>query len=395
MKRIVGYLGLIVLVALVLVGCGPSQQNTPSTVQALDLVSPVPVATYSQTDPVPTSQPVEGLEDTLEAVYRQVEPSVVNIQVVLTSPPTRGAQSSTPQQALGSGFVWDDQGHIVTNNHVVSGTQQISVIFSDGYVATANVVGTDVRSDLAVIQVSGASAQLHPVKLGDSTQLRVGQLNIAIGNPFGLQGTMTVGYISALGRMLPSQAGQGPAFDIPQIIQTDAAINPGNSGGVLLNDQGEVIGVTAALASPIRGSVGLGFAIPSAIVSRVVPALIENGAYQHPYLGVNGLSMVPQIAEAMNLSIEQQGALVIDVAPGSPAAQAGIRGATRNANIEGYNIGIGGDIIVGIEGSTVTGYADLETYLALQASPGQTVTVTVLRNGQQQSIDVTLGAVAD
>jgi S1-C subfamily serine protease len=394
MKRIVGYFGLIVMVALVLAGCGPSQQSTPSTVQALDLVSPVPVATYSQTDPVPTSQPVEGLEDTLEAVYQQVEPSVVNIQVLLTSPPTRGAQSSTPQQALGSGFVWDDQGHIVTNNHVVSGTQQISVIFNDGYVATAKVVGTDIRSDLAVIQVSGASAQLHPVKLGDSTQLRVGQLNIAIGNPFGLQGTMTVGYISALGRMLPSQAGQGPAFDIPQIIQTDAAINPGNSGGVLLNDQGEVIGVTAALASPIRGSVGLGFAIPSAIVSRVVPALIENGVYEHPYLGVNGLSMVPQVAEAMNLSVEQQGALVIDVAPGSPAAQAGIRGATRNANIEGYSIGIGGDIIIGIEGSTVTGYAGLDTYLALQASPGQTVTVTVLRNGQQQSIDVTLSAAA-
>jgi S1-C subfamily serine protease len=393
MKRIPSYLGLIVLIALVLVGCGLGQQNTPSNVAAADVVSAVPAATYSPSDPVPTSQPVEGLEATLEAVYQQVEPSVVNIQVLLTGPPSRGAQSSTPQQALGSGFVWDDQGHIVTNNHVVSGTQQISVIFNDGYVASAQVVGTDVRSDLAVIQVSGASAQLHPVKLGDSTQLRVGQLNIAIGNPFGLQGTMTVGYISALGRMLPSQAGQGEAFDIPQVIQTDAAINPGNSGGVLLNDQGEVIGVTAALASPVQGNVGLGFAIPSAIVSRVVPALIENGVYQHPYLGVNGMSMVPQLAQAMNLSIEQKGALVIDVAPGSPAAQAGIRGASRNVTIDGYTIGIGGDIIVGIDGNTVTGYADLETYLALQASPGQAVTVTVLRNGQQQSIDVTLAAV--
>jgi S1-C subfamily serine protease len=393
MKRITSYLGLIVLVSLVLVGCGPSQQNTPSSATIADVVSVVPNATYSATGPVASSQPVANLEDTLEAVYQQVEPSVINIQVLLTSPPGQGAQSSTPQMALGSGFVWDDQGHIVTNNHVVSATQQISVIFNDGYVATAKVIGTDVRTDLAVIQVSGASARLHPVTLGDSTQLRVGQLNIAIGNPFGLQGTMTVGFISALGRMLPSQAGQGEGFDIPQVIQTDAPINPGNSGGVLLNDQGEVIGVTSALASPIRGSVGLGFAIPSAIVSRVVPALIENGAYQHPYLGVNGLSLVPEIDQAMNLSIEQEGALVIDVAAGSPAAQAGIRGATRNVNIEGYSVGIGGDIIIGISGNTVTGYADLETYLALQASPGQTITLMILRNGKQESVDVTLGAI--
>jgi 2-alkenal reductase len=187
-------------------------------------------------------------------------------------------------QGLGSGFVWDTHGNIITNNHVVEGAEKIEVTFSDETVVTAELVGADPDSDLAVIRVDLPAGQLQSVQMGDSETLRVGQLAIAIGNPFGLEGTMTVGIVSALGRSLPASDGLtgGPVYSIPNVIQTDAPINPGNSGGVLLNDVGEVIGVTAAIESPVRANAGIGFVIPSSIVNQVVPELIENGSFAHP-----------------------------------------------------------------------------------------------------------------
>ena len=243
--------------------------------------------------PLQQNSVLSTYETTLETIYAQVSPSVVSIQVV-----DGGASSQTggPQQALGSGFVWDNQGHIVTNNHVVDGATNVEVTFMNGKTVTAKIIGTDPYSDLAVIQVPTTGLTLNPVTMGDSTQVKVGQLAIAIGNPFGLQNTMTNGIVSGVSRSLPSDLSgnaTGPTYSIPDIIQTDAAINPGNSGGVLLNDQAEVVGVTSAIESGSGSNSGIGFVIPAAIVKQVIPNLISSGHFDHPYIGISGTDLTP------------------------------------------------------------------------------------------------------
>jgi S1-C subfamily serine protease len=254
------------------------------------------------------------------------------------------------------------------------------------------MIGSDPDSDLAVIRIDSATDQLAPVQLGRSEDLQVGELAIAIGNPFGLEGTMTLGIISALGRSLPvtSDAMQQTNYTIPDIIQTDAPINPGNSGGVLVDEEGRVIGVTSAIESPVRANAGIGFAIPSTIVRKVVPALIENGFYQHPWLGISGIAMSPPLAEAMDMAADQQGILVVDVVNGSPADEAGLQGSDRQIEIEGIPLRVGGDIVVGIEGQPVNEFDDLVTYLARNTEVGQSITLAVLRDGERQSLNVTL-----
>jgi serine protease Do len=302
------------------------------------------------------------------------------------------------RHGAGSGFVWDKQGHIITNNHVVANADKISVVFADGNSVLAQVVGTDPDSDLAVLKIDMPSDRLSPVKLADSEKVKVGQFAIAIGNPFGLQGTMTVGIVSALGRSLPAVSaetqgsGQGPTFTIPEIIQTDAPINPGNSGGVLVNDQGEVIGVTAAIQSPVRASAGIGFAIPADIVEKVVPALITNGRYEHSWLGLSGTSLVPELAQAMNLKPDQRGALVVTVTPGSPADKAGIQGSDRQVTIEDQQAPVGGDVITAIDGQPVNDFEDLVAYLVDHTEVDQKVTLTVLREGKEKDVTATLAA---
>lgn len=297
-------------------------------------------------------------------------------------------------QGLGSGFVWDEQGHIVTNNHVVENAEKIEVTFNDGTVAEAKLVGADPDSDLAVIKVDLPDSQLLPVVMADSDQAKVGELGIAIGNPYGLDGTMTVGIISALGRVLASdlQNFSGTSYSIPNIIQTDAPINPGNSGGVLVNDQGQVLGVTFAIESATGSSAGIGFVIPSAIVKRVVPSLIGTGVYEHPYLGISGLSLTPDLAEAMNLDTDQRGALVATVVPGGPADEAGLLPSEDQVTVDGQSIGVGGDVITAFQGLPVKEMDDLISYLSSQGQVGQEVTLTILRNGQEQKVQVTLGA---
>jgi 2-alkenal reductase len=323
-----------------------------------------------------------NVERTVESIYTRVSPSVVTIQVQLQG-----------GGALGSGFVWDSQGDIVTNNHVVDGATSITVTFFDGTTAEASLVGADADSDLAVIKVSANAVQLQPVTMADSTQLKVGQLAIAIGNPFGLKNTVTVGYISALGRILPANENAvGTTYSIPDIIQTDAAINPGNSGGVLLDDTGKVIGVTSSIETTSGSSAGVGFAIPSAIVQQVVPALIKTGHYVHPYLGVEVISLDPALATAMNLSPNQLGALVETVIVGSPADKAGIEASQTPVTINGQQLLVGGDVIIAYNGQTVKSSDDLITFLADTGSVGQTITLTVLRGGHQIQIQVTLGA---
>ncbi|HEX7976789.1 MAG TPA: trypsin-like peptidase domain-containing protein, partial [Anaerolineales bacterium] len=355
-------------------------------------------------------------EAALENIYTQVNPGVVYIRVLSNSsgnspfgvpghpvvPGAPGGQGNGQNGSQGlvpvgeaSGWVWDSQGYIVTNNHVVDGADKVEVTFSDGSVATAKVIGTDVNSDLAVIQVNVAAGQLHPLTLGDSTQVKVGQLAIAIGNPFGLSGTMTTGIISNVGQQLPvsSSATQtGSSYQIPDIIQTDASINPGNSGGVLVNDQGQVIGVTAAIESSTQSNSGIGFAIPSAIVQKVIPALIKDGKYDHPYIGISGTNLNPDLAAAMKLPEGQRGALVEEVTAGGPAEKAGLQGSTQQATINGQATTVGGDVITAIDGQDIRSIDALIAYLFSHTEVGQKITVTFLRGGEQKTAEVTLGA---
>lgn len=404
---------LMVLSAIILSACNGTALLTgsPVTIAKAQSDNPAkPVEARNATAPIDPG-PLSAYETTLENIYTQVNPSVVNIHVVqqqtaIASPglpffnlPGLPGDSQSPQspqysQGLGSGFVWDQQGHIVTNNHVIDGADKVDVTFSDGTNVPAKVIGADPNSDLAVLQVNVPSDQLHPVQFADSTQVKVGQVVIAIGNPFGLQGTMTVGIISGLGRTLPAGADNqsGPSYSIPDIIQTDAAINPGNSGGILVDDQGQVVGVTAAIESPVRANSGIGFVIPSAIIQKVVPVLITTGHYDHTYIGLSGLGLTPDLAKAMNLQPGQRGALVEDIAPGGPAEKAGIRGGNRQITINGQDVKVGGDVIVAIDGSPVKSMDDLIAILTDQTQVGQKVTFSLLRGGKEINVDVTLTA---
>jgi S1-C subfamily serine protease len=242
-----------------------------------------------------------------------------------------------------------------------------------------------------VIKVNETSLPLQPVTLADSTRLKVGQLAVAIGNPFGLQGTMTVGFVSGLGRVLPANENAlGPTYSIPDIVQTDASINPGNSGGVLLDDEGKIIGVTQSIATNSGTSSGVGFAIPSAIVQQVVPSLIKIGHYDHPYLGVTVVSLNPGLAAAMNLPANQRGALIVGITAGSPAEKAGLKAGQSEVTINGQSTSVGGDVVIAYDGQVIKSSDDLITVLARSGSIGQTITLTVLRSDQQVQVPIVL-----
>jgi serine protease Do len=409
LKRYAWLAMLLVLSVAALPACGPLTLPREQVAYADSSATPVPVmAAPLAADPLSESDVVAALEGRLQDIYAQVNPSVVNIQVSqgadgssVPFPQIPGTPfgPSTPQEpqmqrGLGSGFVWDKDGHIVTNNHVVADADQIVVVFSDGFSARAEVVGADPDSDLAVIVVDVSADSLHPVQIADSTQVKVGELTVAIGNPFGLEGTMTVGFVSALGRSLPAESGSigGPSYTIPDIIQTDAPINPGNSGGVLVDDGGSVIGVTAAIESPVRANAGIGFAIPSVIVQKVVPVLIAEGNYEHPWLGLSGTPLGLELNEAIKLAADQRGVLVMDVTAGGPSENAGLRGSDQQVEIDGQQVNVGGDVIVAVDGQAVKDFEDLVTYLVRHTEVGQTITLNVLREGKEVSVQVTLAA---
>jgi serine protease Do len=383
-KRYIWLIAVLLVAVLVLASCGKSAKSVPTTTTS-PVITATPISTPTPTPVLEPSSPsaITPIEAVLESIYTQVNPSVVNIHV-----------TESAGEGLASGFVWDEEGHIATNNHVVDGAINITVTFSDGTTVPAQVVGTDPDSDLAVVKVDVAASELHPVQLADSTQAKVGQLTVAIGNPFGLQGTMTVGFISALGRLLPvdSSTSGGLSYNIPDIIQTDASINPGNSGGVLVDDAGHVIGVPSAIISPAGSSAGIGFAIPSVIVQRVVPALITTGHYEHSYLGISGISLDSELAKAMGLTPDQRGALVVNVVADGPAAKAGLQGGNRQVTINGQQVTVGGDIIISVDGKQVKGFDDLITYLARSTDVGQKITLTMLRQGKEETVEVTLAA---
>ena len=373
-----------------------STESRPALVQ-----QPAPKVTLAPTaTPVPLPADASASERVASDVYRQVSPSVVFIKVVQNgssssrrsqSPGIPGLPNQPPsgvQVASGSGFVLDKAGHIVTNDHVVEGADQVEVTFLDGTSVHAKVVGQDPSSDLAVIKVDVNSSLLQPVELGDSSSLVVGEQVFAIGNPFGQLWTMTSGIVSAVGRTIQSGTS---SYSIPEVVQTDASINPGNSGGPLVDSQGRVIGVNAQIESQGGSSSGVGFAIPVNIVKRVAPALIKSGQYNYAWLGITGASLTLDLNEAMNLSPDQRGALVIQVASGSPSDNAGVQGGQNQATINGDQVNVGGDVITAVDGQPVAGMDSVIDYLFTSKQPGDKITLTVLRDGQQKDIVVTLG----
>ncbi len=377
-KRIIIVLSVLALAVLACQSTGLTP-IAPPTAPAAQVVQP------QANGAAPANNNPAAQQDTLTALYNNVSAGIVAIQVTT-------AQGG----ALGSGFVFDTQGHIVTNFHVVDGATKLEVDFMSGYKAYGTVVGTDLDSDLAVVKVDAPASELHPVPLGDSSALQVGQTVVAIGNPFGLNGTMTVGIISALGRTLDSAhtTPDGNVFTAGDLLQTDAAINPGNSGGPLFNLNGEVIGVNRAIRTTNYTSTGepvnsgIGFAIAVNVVKRVVPVLIQNGKYDYPYLGISSLPDLdlPTI-EALGLK-SYTGAYVTNVVPNGPADKAGIKAGDQPTSIQ--NLNAGGDLIVAIDGKPVRRFDELLAYLIDNKSPGDSVVLTVMRGDQKVDVTVTL-----
>ncbi|MFQ5340204.1 MAG: S1C family serine protease [Anaerolineae bacterium] len=323
-------------------------------------------------------------EQLVTRVYQQAAPSVVHITSrALQASPIQGI---VPQEGTGSGFIFDKEGHIVTNFHVIQQAQTVQVALQNGTSVPARLVGVDTLNDLAVLQVAVPADQLVPVTLGDSDRLRVGQRVIAVGNPFGLERTLTTGVVSAVGRNLKT----GDDRVLGEVIQTDAAINPGNSGGPLLDSRGRVIGVNTAIRSPNGGSVGIGFAVPVSTVKRVVPYLIVQGYYPHPWLGAEFYEIDPILSVRLQLQVSQ-GLLVASVTPGGPAAVAGVRGPRRVVEAGGQRYGVGGDIVVAINGQSVNRADELAVYLENETQVGDLVAVTVVREGRPLSIPVVVG----
>ncbi|HSC72095.1 MAG TPA: trypsin-like peptidase domain-containing protein [Candidatus Methylomirabilis sp.] len=323
-------------------------------------------------------------EEIVIGIYRVVSPAVVHI--------TSTVQSQdflfrvVPEQGAGSGFMVDDRGYILTNNHVVENADSLEVTLADKSKVSAKLIGRDPNNDLAVIRISVPREKLTPVRLGDSNQLQVGQMAIAIGNPFGLDRTVTRGVVSAVGRSLKADTGR----QIRNVIQTDAAINPGNSGGPLLNSRGEVIGVNTAIFSPSGGSVGIGFAIPVNTAKKILPQLIARGRASHPWMGISGADITPTVARVLNVSTKE-GVIISQVTPNGPAARAGLRGSQRRARVGNYMVGMGGDIIVALDGEKIASVDDLTAFLDERKKAGDDVRVEVLRDGNSVTVVVKLG----
>lgn len=316
----------------------------------------------------------------LTQLFEQSELGVVSISVTKTTPHGDAAAG------VGSGFVFDKEGHIITNNHVVNDAKKISVTFVDGTSYRADIIGTDPYADLAVIKIDVNAEKLHPLPLGKSSDLKIGEQIAAIGNPFGLSGSMTSGIVSQLGRILPSQ---GTGFSISDVIQTDAAINPGNSGGPLLNMKGKVVGINTAIYSTDGSFSGVGFSVPSDVAMKIIPSLIKDGEYFHPWIGVTTTNISPDIADVLNIE-EAKGVLIMTVVKDSPADKAGLRGSSQSTSVDEVEFLIGGDVVLSMDGSDVRKIDDVLMHLQREKSVGDKLTLGVLRDGQMTDVVLTL-----
>ncbi len=386
---------------LVMIALAACQGNTPPppNAQASTPIADLPVSNASEREralPSPVPEDIIAEADAeytlLTNIYERSAPAVVNIEVVV---PVTGV-ANMRDLGRGSGFVYDRNGHIVTNAHVINMAREIRVTFDDGFVTTAELVGQDNYSDLAVIKVDVPITRLQPLELADSDALRVGQRAIAIGNPFGLSSSMTVGIISGLGRQLSSAAlidsTAISGFQNPRIIQVDAEINPGNSGGPLLDSWGQVIGVNTAIRSESGVFQGVGFSVPSNTVRRVVPELIDQGQVDYSWIGITTAPSdysVASLAEALGLPVSE-GVLVTGVTPNSPADKAGLLGGDRLRTVREIDVCAGGDIIVAVDGEYVRNMDEMVAYLVTRTHPGDTVTLLVIRDGETFDVPVTL-----
>ncbi len=376
--------------------------DVPASTQAAVAGTPAPVPTVSEA----LSSEIDAEDALVTALYRDRAPAVVAIRV-LGVPPLEGLQELMPTpedgeqapdfgfESQGSGFLIDAEGHIVTNNHVVAEAENIEVSFTTGETLEATVIGTDADADIAILKIDRIPEGVRPVPLGDSDKVQVGQRAIAIGNPFGLASTLTVGVVSARGRTFQTrQAGPSGRFSLGDIIQTDAAINPGNSGGPLFNSSGEVIGVNTAIRSEGGTFEGVGYAVPSNLVSKVSTALIQTGRYEHPYLGIGmGDPITDAVARELKLGVTH-GVPVASVVAGGPSDQAGVRGGSEENTVEfrGGEYPIGADIVLRIDDREVNRSEDIIDYLVTDTEVGQTVTLTVFRDGEELQLPVVLGA---
>jgi len=396
-------LGASVLLVVIGSGCASSGLATrPTPVPPSPTTTAVPAATDAQTaTPIP-SEPEQilsledenaaafALQEQVIAVQQSSAPSVVN--VTNRSVAIGMNMQPVPREGTGTGFVYDDEGHIVTNFHVIEGADQLVVTLANDQQYEAELIGQDPTDDLAVIRISAGEDLPPALPLADSDLVRVGQFVIAIGNPFGLEQTLTVGAVSALGRVL-----QSPAEDrfIGEAIQTDAAINPGNSGGPLLDLRGQVIGVNSQILSPSRANAGIGFAVSSNTVRRVASALIERGFFAHPWLGVTSLPLSPMASGVLReggVDIDvDAGLLILETAPDGPADQAGVQGGDRVVQFGEFSLPVGGDVLVAIDEQPLRSNRELTLYLDTQTQVGQQVTLTLVRDGEELVIEATLG----
>ena len=320
-------------------------------------------------------------EYSLIEIFERSEASVIQVNV-------RTDDGQTDLSNMGSGFVYSDDGYIITNNHVVDSAGKVTITFLDGESYIAQIIGTDADLDLAVLKIKPESTYLHPLTIGDSSTLKVGEQIAAIGNPFGLSGSMTAGIVSQIGRLLPQDSG----YSIPDVIQTDAAINPGNSGGPLLNMKGEVVGINTAIQSATGEFTGVGFAVPSNTVKKVIPFLIEDGIFPHPWMGISGTDVDPELAKVRGLD-SSKGFLVVTVVEGSPAEEAGLQGVTEEniIEIDGREFPTDGDIIIMIDDKVVRKISDLLIHLQREKSVGDELVMTINRDGTIIETTMVLG----
>jgi len=346
---------------------------TPSTIKSEIILDNKPIPSV-----IGETTPAYSKNLSLVEIFEKSEPGVVRVNV-------QRSDQANGTTGVGSGFVFDKKGHIITNAHVVKDAKKIVVTFLDGRSYNAERIGYDEFTDIGVIKVNADLSLLKPLMLGDSANLKVGESIAAIGNPFGLSGSMTSGIVSQLGRLLPSESG----YSIPDVIQTDAAINPGNSGGPLLNMRGEIVGINTAIQSTTGEFTGVGFAVPSQTIAKIVPNLIENGKYHHPWIGISGRDIDPDLAKVLNLN-DTVGFLVITVIEKSPAEKAGIHGSDKTVQAEGLDYQIGGDIILSVDGKDVRKIDDILIHLQREKSVGDEMVLKILRDGRTTNIKINL-----
>jgi S1-C subfamily serine protease len=397
--------GVLGLLLFVIAACGGDDIYTPeaSTTQAVaDQAETTPSSEVIISDDSSEDSAADALvaaqESVMIRIYQKALPSVVNIQVIQglegndgtgEFPNIPGLPDDFGERGEGSGFVWDDKGRIVTNQHVIEGAETVTVIFADRTQVLARVLGGDPDSDLAVLELEEKIDGLVPIDLGDSDTVLVGQLAVAIGAPFGQSFTMTSGIVSAVGRTIRSGSSN---FSIPEVIQTDAPINPGNSGGPLLDRHGRVVGINTQIISRSGSNAGVGLAVPINIAKMVIPALIKDGKYEYSWLGITGSPVEPDVAQLMDLPKGTQGALVISVSSDSPADEGGLEGSDRTEIVNGIQYSLGGDTIIRINGSKVRDMTDLIAYLTKNTRPGDEIMLDVIHgDGTSDQLPVVLG----